>query len=453
MVKEELYITVPSFFRCPISLDIMKSPVSLCTGITYDRSSIQQWFDSGHDTCPATMQVLSSKDFVPNLTLHRLINLWVQSSTRRPGSDSPRLLQAAPTVISEVQAKLLIEKIESESCVDSLSKVAEFVSCCEENRRFVVGFGCFIEVIAGVLRRKCVEIEALVMAVKILDLILSENGVKKRLNKLILKSNQENNFFSTIIPILQNGSLDSKIISVQILDSLALDSESKQIIANSQNLISTLLHLLKTSNNNQSLNDAVISLLTTVSITRSVKSHLIQNGAVGFLSNFLTEKSLKLLAILCKCSQGRLAISSEPKCAAAIVEKLLKVSKTATEDAILVLWSMCCLSKDEKVKEEVVEGNGLTKILVVMQKEGEGNVKMMCRDLVKALRAGCKDWFLGSYETKTSHIRPYFYQMNSKSESQKAIRHMRNHEAKLIPRLKEAISPLYHSTARKDLQR
>ncbi|XWS24995.1 hypothetical protein CRYUN_Cryun27aG0032500 [Craigia yunnanensis] len=406
MVKEELYITLPSVFRCPISLDVMKSPVSLCTGVTYDRSSIQQWLGSGQDTCPATKQVLPSKDFVPKLTLHRLINRWVQSSTHRPGPDSPRLLQAKPLAISEVQAKLLIEKIESESCADSLSKVTDFVSCCEENRRFVVRFDGFVEVIAGVLRRKCVEFEDLETAVRTLDLILSENGVKERLNKLILKSNQENDFLSSFVLILQNGSLNSKIKSVRVLDSLALDSESKRKIADSQNLISILLHLLKTSNNNQSLNDAVTSFLTTVSITRSIKSLLIQNGAVEILSNTLTEKSLKLLAILCISSEGRLAISSEPKCAAGIVEKLLKVSKMATEDAVLVLWSMCCLSKNEKVKEEVVKGNGVTKILVVMQREGEGNVKMMCRDLVKALRAGCKGWCLGSYETKTTHIRP-----------------------------------------------
>lgn len=405
MVKKELYITVPSVFRCPISLDVMKSPVSLCTGVTYDRSSIQKWLESGHDTCPATMQVLPSKDFIPNLTLHRLINLWIQSSTLRPGSNSPRLLPATPPAISEVQAKLLMEKVERERCDDSLSKVAEFVSCCEENRKFVARFDGFVEVIAGVLKRKCVEIKALETAVRILDLILSENGVTEGLNKLILKSNQESKFLSAIVLILQHGSLNSKIKSVRVLDSLALDSESKRRISDSQDLISILLQLLKT-NNNGSLNDAVTSILTTISITRSIRSRLIENGIVEILSNSLTEKSLKLLARLSTCSEGRSAISSEPKCAAAIVEKLLKVSKRGTEDAVTVLWSTCCLNKEEKVKEAVVKGNGVTKILVIMQREGEGNVKMMCRDLVKALRAVCKDWCLGSYETKTTHIRP-----------------------------------------------
>ncbi|KAK8572222.1 hypothetical protein V6N13_047834 [Hibiscus sabdariffa] len=407
MVKEELRITVPSVFRCPISLDVMKSPVSLCTGVTYDRSSIQQWLESGHDTCPATMQVLQSKDFIPNLNLHRLINLWIQSSTLRPGANSPRLLPATSPAISGVRANLLMEKIESQCCVESLSKVSEFVSYCEENRRFVVRFDGFVEVIAGVLTRKCVEIEALEMAVGILYLILSENGVKERLNKLILKSNRESSFLSAIVFILQNGSPDSKVKSVRVLDSVALDSESKRRISDSQDLISVLLQLLQTNDDDgQSLNDAVTSILTTVSVTRSIKSRLIENGVVQILSNSMTEKSLKLLATFSSCSEGRSAISSNPKCAAAVVEKLLKVSKSGTEDAVVVLWSACCLNGDERVKETVAKGNGVTKILVIMQREGEGRVKMMCRDLVKALRAACKDLCLGSYETKTTHIRP-----------------------------------------------
>ncbi|GMJ02245.1 ARABIDOPSIS THALIANA PLANT U-BOX 29, plant U-box 29 [Hibiscus trionum] len=379
----------------------MKSPVSLCTGITYDRSSIQQWLESGHNTCPATMQVLPSKDFIPNLTLHRLISLWIQSSTLRPGSNSPKLLPA----ISEVRAKLLMERIESQSCVDSLSKVFEFVSCCEENRRFFVRFDGFVEVITGILRRKCVEIEALEMTVGILDLISSENGVKERLNKLILKSNQESNFLPAIVFILQNGSLDSRVKSVRVLDSLALDSESKRRISDSQDLICILLQLLQ-ANSSQSLNDAVTSILTTISITRSIKSRLIENGVVEMVSNSISEKSLKLLATLSSCSEGRSAISSNTKCVAGVVDKLLKASNTATEDAVVVLWSVCCLNKEEKVREAVVKGNGVTKILVIMQREGEGTVKMMCRDLVKAVRTVCKDLCLGSYETRTTHIRP-----------------------------------------------
>ncbi|GAV65562.1 U-box domain-containing protein [Cephalotus follicularis] len=47
--RYDLYITIPSFFRCPISLNVMNSPVSMCTGVTDDRASIQRWLDNGNN--------------------------------------------------------------------------------------------------------------------------------------------------------------------------------------------------------------------------------------------------------------------------------------------------------------------------------------------------------------------------------------------------------------------
>ena len=34
---------VPSHFLCPISLQIMRDPVTLPTGISYDRAAISRW--------------------------------------------------------------------------------------------------------------------------------------------------------------------------------------------------------------------------------------------------------------------------------------------------------------------------------------------------------------------------------------------------------------------------
>ncbi|GLU07037.1 hypothetical protein SLE2022_240160 [Rubroshorea leprosula] len=405
MGKNGLYINVPNVFRCPISMDVMKSPVSLCTGITYDRSSIQHWLESGHDTCPATMQVLSSKDFVPNLTLHRLINMWVQSSTRRPESES--------SAISEEVVKVLMEKIERESCVDSLSKVVELVSSCEDNQRFLVRFGGFIEVISGVLKKKCVEMEALELVVSVFDSILSETGIKERLNGLILKSNQESDCISSIISILPSGNLKSQIQSVRLLESIAIDVESKRKIAESSEFFPILLNLIRTSAD-PSLNDTVSSLLITVAVTPKAKSQLVQNGIVSILSSTITDqnnknhdKAMKLLAAVSSCSEGRLAIREDSKCAAGIANRLLKVSKTAAEDGVTVLWSMCCTYKDERVKEALVKSDAVAKLLLVMQREGEeGVVRRRCADLIKAVMAGCKGEYLAGYQTKTTHIMP-----------------------------------------------
>jgi hypothetical protein len=68
-------IEVPYYFICPISLQIMKDPVTAITGITYDRESIEHWlFISKNTTCPVTKQPLPrDSGLTPNHTLRRLI--------------------------------------------------------------------------------------------------------------------------------------------------------------------------------------------------------------------------------------------------------------------------------------------------------------------------------------------------------------------------------------------
>ncbi|KAJ6798241.1 E3 ubiquitin-protein ligase PUB23 [Iris pallida] len=86
-------VEVPSFFLCPISLQIMRDPVTLSTGITYDRHSIERWlFTDEHDTCPITQTTLTDRDLiVPNHTLRRLIQAWcvTNASERFPTPRPP----------------------------------------------------------------------------------------------------------------------------------------------------------------------------------------------------------------------------------------------------------------------------------------------------------------------------------------------------------------------------
>ncbi|VFQ89287.1 unnamed protein product [Cuscuta campestris] len=69
-------VTVPADFRCPISLDLMREPVVVSTGQTYDRSSISLWIQSGHNTCPKTGQTLTGGQLIPNVALKRMIAMW-----------------------------------------------------------------------------------------------------------------------------------------------------------------------------------------------------------------------------------------------------------------------------------------------------------------------------------------------------------------------------------------
>ncbi|KAL4575011.1 hypothetical protein LXL04_021851 [Taraxacum kok-saghyz] len=73
----EVQIEVPSHFLCPIFMQLMNEPMTISTGITYDRQSIERWlFTCGSSSCPVTKQSLSDTDLTPNHTLRGLIQSW-----------------------------------------------------------------------------------------------------------------------------------------------------------------------------------------------------------------------------------------------------------------------------------------------------------------------------------------------------------------------------------------
>ncbi|XP_037493019.1 U-box domain-containing protein 14 [Jatropha curcas] len=71
---------IPDDFRCPISLELMKDPVIVSTGQTYERSCIQKWLDAGHKTCPKTQQTRLHTALTPNYILKSLMALWCESN-------------------------------------------------------------------------------------------------------------------------------------------------------------------------------------------------------------------------------------------------------------------------------------------------------------------------------------------------------------------------------------
>ncbi|KAL3638915.1 hypothetical protein CASFOL_016822 [Castilleja foliolosa] len=403
--REELYVTVPTLFRCPISMDVMKSPVSLCTGVTYDRSSIEKWLSLGHKTCPATMQTLPSTLTTPNLTLRRLIHLWLAHAD---------LSLASPPSISKQQAADIIN---GELNSDSLAKVVAFVKASEGNLRFVAlsdnSISRFVEGFT-----KSNEIRVCEMIVEIFDLISPVIGVKEKLNQLILKSGDGRDCLSSFAMVLQKGKTESKAESTKILELIAINPESQRKIAEKQGLLYELYSLPALETDIQAV-EAGLSALLAISTTRPVKKELIRFGIVRTVVKILSgydcstavraviHKALAMLATIATCTEGRGAISEDGECVVEIVKRLMKCSGVATEHGITVLWSVCCLARDSLAQDRVATVNGLTKVLLVMQSDCSANTRQMCRELVKVLRAKCTKSILAPYEMRTTFINPY----------------------------------------------
>ncbi|KAL9329741.1 hypothetical protein ACSQ67_004744 [Phaseolus vulgaris] len=418
MVRDDLYITVPSFFRCPISLDVMKSPVSLSTGVTYDRSSIQRWLDNGNNTCPATMQVLQTKEFVPNRTLQRLIQIWSDSLHH------PLHLPHSPTsthslsLPSKNQILLAISDLQTraQNRIDSLAKIARLAQDSEENRDFLVRTECFVPLLVGFLDNVNGSVEFLEQVVTALDLVIGKMEDREGLKNLILKrqGEGEKQSLDSLFIALQQGSHAAQIASVRVLTSVAVDVESKLLIAEKEGLVSELLKLI-TPEKDPDLIDNCLSCLVAISSPRRSKMKLVRLGAVKVFSKLLlasnmsvsvTEKVLKLVETVSSTKEGRSEICEDSACVAAIVNKVLKVSSVATEHAVTTLWSVCYLFRDQTAQEAVTNANGLTKILLLMQSNCSPQVRQMSVDLLKIFRVNSKSC-LSSYDTKTTHIMPF----------------------------------------------
>ncbi|KAE8728246.1 U-box domain-containing protein 27 [Hibiscus syriacus] len=401
MPRHDLYITVPNLFRCPISLDVMTSPMSLCTGVTYDRTSIQRWLDSGNNTCPATMQVLQTKDFVPNRNLQRLIQIWSNSVACR------QLHAESVVVPSQDQVKILVKQLDN-GCISALTKIVCFARESEENREFLARMDGFLNAVYDFMRNAEADIKLIEQVVQILDLMINKYLDKK-------KPLLESNCLSTIHLVLQIGSSDSKIQSVRLLESLAVDGESKLKIAEKEGLLVELVKSL-TKDNDPRLIEASLSCLIAIATRKRVKTKVIQSGTIPELKILLSEpnmttvsmieKSLKLLETLSSCKEGSVEIRHDSILLQAIVQRVLKVSSKATEHAVTILWMVCYLFREEEAVEAVVSGNGMTKILLLIQSNCSPAVRQMSADLLKIFGGNSKPC-LSSYDTKTTHIMPF----------------------------------------------
>ncbi|XP_051227066.1 U-box domain-containing protein 16 [Lolium perenne] len=121
----------PMDLRCPISLDLMRDPVVAASGQTYDRESIDRWFNSGKSTCPKTGQVLTSLDLVPNKSLKNLITKWCrENGVAMEPCEASKGEQAQATAankaaleVARMTASFLVKKLSATFSPDAASRV------------------------------------------------------------------------------------------------------------------------------------------------------------------------------------------------------------------------------------------------------------------------------------------------------------------------------------------
>ncbi|OEL24450.1 E3 ubiquitin-protein ligase PUB23 [Dichanthelium oligosanthes] len=401
-------VEVPRFFVCPISLEVMRDPVTLSSGITYDRDSIEHWvFTDGHGDCPVTKLPLGADDLepTPNHTLRRLIQAWCAAHaverfpTPRPPVDADRVAAIVDGANRGGQPEQLA----------ALRELADVVGESDRNRRCVEGAPGAVEFLVSVVKKHPASTSS---------------------SKPLVGRSQEESVMYDALDSSKATSPEEAALS--ILHSLKLSEETlKRVLDSSDDLVDTLasvlrwpshrartygMHLLKAalaamqplrlSSASTELIEGVVRVVADrTSSPKAVKLavHVIcrlcpwgrnrikavEAGAMAALVELLLNEGcgggsnggsgkrageLAAVAVdhLCACAEGRLELVAHPAGLAAVARAATRLSPTGTESAVRALHAVARHSATPAVLQEMLAVGVVAKLLYLVQAGAAG---------------------------------------------------------------------------------
>ncbi|KAH9561036.1 hypothetical protein CY35_06G141200 [Sphagnum magellanicum] len=312
----------------------MRDPMVLCTGQSYERSSIEPWLEAGNHTCPATMQTLASLELVSNHTLRRLIQNWCETHSGGDSSGALVRLLSTPSVPMAVDtmARMLREVQSSVDVLPSLKNIRSVARESERNRKCIQKSDAVFVLASG-----CEEALAILA-------LLEEGANRQRREKLLTQSS-----IATLAWFLCKGSLDARVNAATVLAGIASETESSHSssIRAMPGVLEALAKLLRKEFYPKAIR-ANLKALLTICIPRRNRIRVVEVGVVFLLIELLpdakrsnVELALGVLELLYTIVKGRAAVANHALAMAALVHHLHTVSNLATELNVAILWSVC----------------------------------------------------------------------------------------------------------------
>lgn len=355
---ESSTIEVPSVFICPISLEPMQDPVTLCTGQTYDRSNILKWFSLGHNTCPTTMQELWDDSVTPNTTLYHFILSWF---SQKYLVMKKKLEDVQGTALELLDT--LKKKVKGQNRVRALKQLRQLVDSHVSTRKTVEenNGSSLISSLLGPFTSHAVGSEAIGILVNL------------ELGSELKRSLMDPAKVSLLVDIMNEGTIQTKMNCAKLIQTLLVEGDpSETVVLSSLSLLVGVLRLVRDKKHPTSVVTGLI-LLKIVSSRESVRGSIISIGAVPqliqllpTLNNECLEIALHILEVLSTLPEGRMALKECPNIIPNVVKLLMRVSESCTQFALSILWAIYKLAPEE-CASKAVEAGLAAKLLLVIQ--------------------------------------------------------------------------------------
>ncbi|CAA2956985.1 E3 ubiquitin-protein ligase PUB24-like [Olea europaea var. sylvestris] len=387
-------IEVPQYFLCPISLQIMKDPVTTVTGITYDRQTIEHWLSTAEDaTCPATNQPLPrDSDLTPNHMLRRLIQAWCIANAKN-GIDqipTPKSPLHKSTVLN------LIRKLKNPVMyVDSLKKMDELANEDEKNRKCMAKAGSAKAMVLFVL--KCFKegkTTGLEEALRILHLTWNSHTDE---NQQLVDNNLA--LSEALTWILKSTNIEVNVITktqALVVLTKVIEAATRSFLERlNPDFVKEMVKILqsnKLKTSQQAVKSTLQILIQICPVGRN-RMKIIEAGAVFVLVETELDQSLKskkiteliftLLAHLCSCADGRAQFLKHPAGIAMVSKRLLRVSNATDDGGLHIFASISRFSATNEVLVEMLRVGGVSKICMVIQADCADDLKKKAREILR----------------------------------------------------------------------
>nr|GMC66279.1 U-box domain-containing protein 30-like [Ipomoea batatas] len=363
---------VPSVFICPISLEPMQDPVTLCTGQTYERSNILKWFSLGHLTCPTTMQELWDDTLTPNKTLYHLICTWFWQKYLQMKKRSEDVQGRALEILDT------LKKVKGQARVQALKELHQVVSSHGTARKTVVDEGgiTLLSSLLGPFTSHAVGSEVVAILVNL------------NLDSESRRNLMEPSKISLVVDMLNEGSIETKVNCTRLIKLLMEESDFRIEIVSSHSLLIALMRLVR-DKRHPVVHLHGLQLLKLICSHKQVRSLVVSIGAIPQLMELLPgmnpeclELALFILDTLSSVPEGRLALKDCSNTIRTMVKLLMKVSESCTQYALSILWSVCKLSPEE-CSSVAVDAGLAAKLLLVIQSGCSPVLKQQSSELLK----------------------------------------------------------------------
>ncbi|CAD6244227.1 unnamed protein product [Miscanthus lutarioriparius] len=375
-------VQVPWYFRCPISLELMRDPVTVSTGQTYDRAGIESWVATGNTTCPVTRAPLADFTLIPNHTLRRLIQEWCVAH-RSMG------VERIPTPKQPADPDLVRSLVAQGPGLPALRRLRALARESDKNRLVMATHETRAALVEAAFGAASEELEAEAMAV------LALVGLGEAEAAEVVGREERVARLCKVLGAVGSAPLEARVNAGAVAEAAASASgaEARAVLGVAEGVMDGLVALVEEKASARAVRVGIRALFA-LCLAKENRPRAVAAGAASALARRVAEgggagepeRALAAVERLCRAEGGRDAVVAGAGGGAAAVAALVRaMSGRAAEHAAGALVAV--VGGCEALQVEAVRAGAMSQLLMMVQGGCSERAKRKAQHLLKLLRS------------------------------------------------------------------